>query len=272
MQSGLDRFKNRQTGELSLPGLWDSYRNKMRKVEQFDTNRALEFAFAAHRVNGGYVKQNVLDYTQSPDDPHEVIRHTVKVANKTLIYDALTNVDYGNEFGRAPALTVTQEDIEAVERARDHFRSYTFKSLGNGLNDFQNDIYQAVSKETTDRYAMGLLAYIPTMVERELTQKVVKKTIKNEYAESEHIGARGEKFEGDLIVLDKRYVASYDRYVYTTGQNGNLVSFWTGNNDVKIGDKITVTGKIKSHGIAYQRKEKETVLNYIKIIKVECPT
>ena len=264
MQNGLGRFRNNQTGELSLPGLWDSYRNMMRKVEQFSTSRALEFAFAAHRINDGYVKQNVLDYTQNPDDPNEVVRHTVKVANKTLIYDALTNVDYGNEFGRAPALTVTQEDVEAVERALDHFRSYTFKSLGNGLNDFQNDIYQAILKETTDRYALGLIAYIPSMVEREIRQKAVKKTIKNEYAESQHIGARGDKFEGDLEVLDKRFVARYDRYVFTTGQNGNLLSFWTGNNDVKVGDvfeayKMVETKRTLEDVKAAEQKSSETI-------------
>lgn len=235
-------------------------RHKPSKPMYFETREVIAAAFAAYRRNNGYIKSDSFDY-------HKNI--WVSYANKNLLKD---------HFGRKGEVSVEKltnldiinEDYDNADMAMTHFKRYTFKSLAttntsNGLSDFQQDVLNAVTDENgVERSLIGLVAYIPELVKREKNEAAAKKTMKNEYGDSTHQGTRGDKIEGEFVVLSKKYISSYERFVYSLGMDGNLYSFWSERIQLEVGSTYTLSGKIKGHGETFKTKYPETQLNYVK--------
>lgn len=235
-------------------------RYKPSKPMYFETREVIAAAFAAYRRNNGYLKSDSFDY-------HKNI--WVSYANKNLVKD---------HFGRKSEATthkltdleLTQEDYDNADMALDHFKKYTFKSLGavnssNGLSQFQQDVLAAISNEEgVEKHLIGLVAYIPELVKREKNEAAAKKTIKSDYSDSTHQGEKGDKIEGDFTVLERRFIHSVGRYVYSLGMNGNLYGAWSTNLQMDVGSTYTLSAKIRSHGQSFKYKFPETQLNYVK--------
>lgn len=221
----------------------------------YKTQDALAVSYAAYRKNDGYIKD-----TFRFSEPE----------NKTLFSNKdLLKFQFRTEFRPEDfePLRTTEEDYASVDEALKHFRRYTLGLLGESLSDFQEDVMRAIGNEEVEYNRLGLLAYVPELVNRETKDNALKKKIRTEYRDSVWIGDVGESVEGVCQVLNSHYSTHYERYVYTADYMGNLISFWN-KFEIAEGERRKFKAKVKSKGKNRLFDVNETALNYVKVYKV----
>lgn len=224
-------------------------------IPEYKTQDALAIAYAAHKLNEGYVK-----------DTHrfsEPVNETL-FSNKDILKFQFRPEFRPDDF--KPVKT-TDEDYENVDNALKHFRRYTLGLLGEQLNDFQTDVMETIGQETVPYNKLGLIAYVPELVKREIKENALKKTIRTEYRDSLYIGGVGESVEGVCQILNVHYSSHYERYSYTADYMGNLISFWN-KFEITEGERRKFKAKVKAHTKNRLFDVNETALNYVKLYKV----
>lgn len=233
-------------------------------MEEFPTDRVLELAFAAQRVNGGYQKQT---RRYSEDQPtcysnKELVFYSAYYYNK---YNNMSTDNLWIPDDFAP-VTVTDEDRAAKAAAEKHMRRYTMLALGN-LTNFENDIFTVFSSEKITRQRIGLLAYLPEFVDRDLKEKEYKERLKTEFSDSAHINLH--VIENETVEILKMIpLREYDTYFYFGGIGKDLVSF-SKKDLLEIGEKYSIRARVKKHDQERETGLPITRLNYVKLKKVE---
>jgi hypothetical protein len=214
---------------------------------------ALAFCFAAQRINNGYLK-NTQRYSEDTPTKH---------SNKDMVkqhFGDYSDPDFVD-------FTVTEDDYEGVEIANKHFRRYTMQLLGNSMSDFQKDVFAILNLKDVPFNKLGLLAYVPELVKREVEESKFKKLLRMEYRNSQHIGKVKDPVEGVIKVLNKFWSEQWESFNYVADLNGDLVSFMN-KFDYKIGDRKKIKAKVKDHTKNRNFDVNETRLNYSKLYKV----
>jgi hypothetical protein len=197
---------------------------------------------AAHRINGGYVKEPVWDYYVAP-------AALVKDANKLMV----------KRWIQANDLTeVTAEDIEKGLEVRGHFRSYMFLAIAGKLNDFQKQAYKISQRNEfgpRDSLELAVASCLPMIYERDRARKEFMEALRDS---TQLTGAVGDKVEGEIIVLDTRYNVNFNKYKISAKMVDSYVDFWYNKNIAK-GTVLRIKGKIKA-----MRADNTTQLNYVK--------
>ncbi len=222
-------------------------------AKTFPLQEALAFCFAAHRINGGYLK-NTQRYSE--DNP-------TKHSNKDMVkqhFGVYKDPDFVD-------FTVTEEDYEGVEIAHKHFRRYTMQLLGEGMTDFQKDVFAVLNNKDVPFNKLGLLAYVPQLVEREVEENKFKKLLRMEYRNSQHIGKIKSPVVGVVKILNKFWSEQWESYNYVADLDGDLVSFMN-KFSFNIGDRKKIKAKVKDHTKNRNFDVNETRLNYTKLYKV----
>lgn len=225
---------------------------------EYPTQQLLELAFAAHRVNKGYEKHTRRYSENMPTtfSNKELVAYTVAVGSEQFI---------PHDF---VPLKVTEEDLAAKASADKHMRRYTMLAMGN-LTDFENDVYTAYCSEVMPVNRVGLIAYLPEFVERELQAKIYKQRLKTEFANSTHYTK--DPVVGNCEILkvirvSRDFEESF--YMHFGAIDGNLVCF-AKKEGFAEGVVYQISAKVKG-----QDKERETGLpmtriNYVKLRKTE---
>ena len=228
-------------------------------LKDYDTRRILELSFAAQRINNGYVKDTRRFSEGQP----------TTWSNKEIISFSAAAYYNSNSQPYIPSdfipIKVTDADYAALASADKHMRRYTMLVLGN-LSDFQADVFAAYASERIAVNRIGLLAYLPQFVERELEEKIYKGRLKTEFANSTAI--KEKKIIGELEILKRVYSINYETYFYTAGFNGNLVMF-SNKFQYKNSEVFGFKANVKS-----QQTDRDTglivnKLNYVKLVKME---
>lgn len=234
--------------------------NKMssKNEKKFNTLDVLAVAYAAQRINKGYVKFGSYDY-------HKNI--ILSKANKEIVkehFDCFHSSWRRQEDKIRAQVNVLDEDKQAADNARSHFKKYTLGLLGNSLNDFQKDLFTAVSADEVTASQLGILAYVPEMVKREKAETSLKKTVKNHFQDSKFLGEIGDKFDGSCTIISKQYHTAYERFIYTAESSGDILSFFC-KYELAEGDVKHISGKIKALVQNKKFKVNETRLNYVRV-------
>jgi len=132
-------------------------------TKSFPLQDALAISFAAFRLRGGYVKDT---RRYSEDKPTE---HS----NKDMVkqhFGPYKDPDFVD-------FKANEEDYEGVEIAQKHFRKYTMQLLGDDMTDFQKDVFAVLQMDQVPFAKLGLLAFIPKLVEREIEESKFKKLL-----------------------------------------------------------------------------------------------
>ena len=226
-------------------------------LKTYPTKLLLELAFAANRINQGYVK-TTRRYSEG---------QPTTFSNKEIV--SFTAAHYLQDNPYLPSdfvpVKVTEEDRTALATAEKHMRRYTMLALGN-LNDFQADIFAAYSQTDTPVNSVGLIAYLPQFVERELEDKIYKGRLKTEFADSAPI--KDKKIIGELEILKRIYSVNYETYFYTAGFNGNLVMF-SNKFEYKTGKVFGFRASVKSQITDRDSGLIVNKINYVKLIDME---
>jgi hypothetical protein len=227
------------------------------KKKMYKTQEVLAVAFAAQAKNGGYVK-----VTERFNEPENKTRF----ANKELV-----KLHYSEPSQWIPPdhipLTVTEDDYENVDIAVKHFRRYTLGVIGDQLTGFQKDVFEAVNSDEVDGGKLGVLAYVPELVKREVEENKFKKLLRTQYHASQDVGKEGDDIEGVFKIINRFYSEQWQSYNYIADYMGNLVSFMN-KYDHAVGDHKKFKAKVKGHGKNRTFEVPETRLNYVKLYKV----
>ena len=216
---------------------------------------ALAVAFMADRLNNGYVKET----RRFSEDVPTIFSNKEVVKFYFSEQDNFTPEDY------VKAIPI-DEDFDCVDIALKHFKRYSMELLGNNLTDFQKDVFQCVGSDTVYKNRLGLIAYVPELVRREVEQAKLKKLLRTEYRNSQPIGTFGEPITGNLKILSRTYSANWDSYNYLADNTGNLISFMN-KTKFEVGQRINFKAKVKTHQKNKLFDVNETRINYVRKIK-----
>ena len=228
--------------------------NKTLPLRTVSTQEAMAMAFAAHRVNKGYIKDT---RRFSEDNP-------TQFSNKEIMAFTFKNTDFApNDF---VPFKPQVEDYEAVEEARKWLKRYVLLGLGN-LDEFKRDMIGSVQAEEVPVTNLGRVAFLPEFIRRDKHESALKKEIRIEYRDSQHIGKEKDSVEGVAKILDKFYSNKWETYNFTAVMNGNLVSYMN-KYDKDVGTMVRIKAKVKNHTKNRLFQANETRLNYVKVYKV----
>lgn len=228
--------------------------NKTLPLRTVSTQEAMAMAFAAHRVNKGYIKDT---RRFSEDNP-------TQFSNKEIMAFTFKNTDFApNDF---VPFKPQVEDYEAVEEARKWLKRYVLLGLGN-LDEFKRDMIESVQAEEVPVTNLGRVAFLPEFIRRDKHESALKKEIRIEYRDSQHIGKEKDSVEGVAKILDKFYSNKWETYNFTAVMNGNLVSYMN-KYDKDVGTMVRIKAKVKNHTKNRLFQANETRLNYVKVYKV----
>jgi hypothetical protein len=213
-------------------------------------------AFAAYRINKGYVKE-----TQRYSENNPTKFSNKEIVKYSLEYNADKEAYVPSDFIMPKIL---DEDHIAVAAADKHMRRYTLLGLGD-LNDFQADMFAAYSQDILPVNKTGLIAYLPAFVERELDDKMYKRRLKTEFAES--CAITDKKIVGEMEILKRVYSINYETFFYTAGVNGNLVMF-SNKFEYKVGEMFGFRANIKGQQTDRDTNLTVNKINYVKLVKM----
>lgn len=233
-------------------------------MEKFSTNQILELSFAAYRTNGGYVKQTQRFSEGQPTrySNKELVVYSAHYYNNTHLENTIENY-IPNDF---VPLTVIDKDRDAKAHAEKHMRRYTMLALGN-LSDFESDIFAAYSSEKVPANRIGLIAYLPEFVDRELKDREYKGRLKTEFADSAHVNLHVIE-DKTVEILKMIPLREYDMYLYFGGIDKDLVSF-SKKDFLEIGNKYEIRARVKNHDKERETGLPMTRLNYVKLKRLE---
>lgn len=212
---------------------------------EFTADQVWGCAAAAHRINGGYIKEDQWMHNATPP-------YLAKTANKGLVKKWLREQDF---------VEVTQDDIIAGQAFRDHFKTYTLLAMTGQLNDFQLMALKIASTDTfTGRNLLefAMIACLPSVAERDRDRNALKKDI---YASNQLPGEVGDSVRGMLRVISSNYSTAYNKNRVTGVIEDSFVDFWA-QFSVSVGEEFMISAKIKQ-----QRPNKTTQLHFVKKMK-----
>ena len=219
---------------------------------------ALAVAYAAYRINKETYVKDLRRWENSP----------TQFPNKDIVryyYDRKNNVEWvPTDF---PVFEPTEEDYASVQEALKWMKRYVMLGLGE-LDDFKANMVKELSQDEVRIAGMGRIAYAPEFIKRDRHESSLKKEIRVEYRDSQHLGKEKDPVEAVIAILDKRYSSQWESYNYTAvTTEGNLVSFM---NKFKysVGDMKRIKAKVKAQTKNKLFEANETRLNYVKLYKV----
>jgi hypothetical protein len=227
----------------------------------YPTEKILELAYAAHRINMSYVKNSSINYEEPSAlqvwANKELIGHTAAIT--LMPKDTLFPPWIPENF---VPIEVTDADRDGVAKLHKFFRRYTMLILGDSLNEFQQDMYTAYSMEECGVKQLGYFAYMPSFIERESENIAYSRKIKVEYADSAHLQAKS--FHGNVEIIKRIFLQEWDIYLYFAGTDGNLVSF-SKKDKYEVEAVLNITAKIKSQDSERETGLPMTRMNYVKV-------
>lgn len=228
----------------------------IKSMTTYKTEKLVELAYAAYRVNKGYEK-STRRYSEGQPPTF---------SNKELI--AFSLADWAPDDFKN--LEITDEDRAAKAQGDKHMRRYTMLAMGD-LPDFESDLFAAYSSEEMPIGRVGLIAYLPAFIERQVKDKVYKQRVKTEFNESKHLeGSKLEPTEVEIlkVIPLKNDWLSEPAYLHFGSIGKDLVCF-----SVKqmyaVGETYDIVARIKGKDKERDSGIPMTRLNYVKLRKKE---
>ena len=224
---------------------------------------ALAVAYAVYRINGETYTKDTRRF--SCDE------NKTQFDNKSLVrYYWWKKQDTGDAQYLPTDFEMfepTEADYASVQEALKWMRRYVMLGLGD-LDGFKADMIRELSQDEVRVTAMGRIAFAPEFIKRDMHESELKKEIRVEYRDSQHLGEEKDTVETVIAILDKRHSAQWESYNYTAvTTEGNLVSFMN-KFAYDVGAMLRCKAKVKAQTKNKLFSANETRLNYVKLYKV----
>lgn len=231
------------------------------KVKTFATDEVVALAFAAHRHNGGYVKSTVR--MSEPDKKtiwsnKELVSYTIATESRNK--DKSHHVSITEDF---IPIETTDADIDSIDFAKNHVKKYLVGMLSNDLTPFQQEVHDALVSTEISVTKIGLISYIPELIEKELAAAKLKKQLKADFSDS--VALTG-KLTGTIEIISCKYVEKHEAHAVMASFEGNLVKFFH-RNAVYAGNTFQITARAKDSYPDPRTKCTVTYINHVKLKK-----
>jgi len=207
-------------------------------------------AAVAHRLNGGYLKEDRYDYETD----------TTQHSNRALMKGILVN-HWANS---KPEYAALPEDVEVAALARAHYANQLVLLLNDSTSGFLRSAIAAASAEriNTNMEIRLIAALIKTYHD---DTKLFNLNTFKESLGSVHYGAIKEKIcFANPEVLECRFVQSIGAWSVEAVAKSNLFKWWS-TDKVELGQHREMAGRVKRHESDYRTGVPATALNYVKL-------
>lgn len=225
----------------------------------FSTQRVLELACAAQRLNGEYLKEMTAVYEENGS-----VRF-YRQPNKTHILYSLGAVSWGSEQDprmMPVRLSVEDCDREEVAEIRKYYKRLMFAAV-KGDNDFLTEVNTILNSDEVAMNKIGYVACLPSVHLRDASRNQIEKRIRN--LDKDHIGEVGSQiFNKDCEILESKRSNNFDAFNITAIIDNKMVS-WFSKTNLELGACVVVKAKIKDKTFHWKHKDiNVTRLNYVK--------
>ena len=239
---------------------WNS-QERVLPMKTVPLTEALAVAYAAYRINKKTYIKDLRRFEEAP----------TQFPNKDLVkfyWQKKLNTQEAQWLPSDFAMfEPTEEDYANVQEAIKWMKRYVMLGLGE-LDNFKADMVKELSQDEIKIASMGRIAFAPEFIKRDQHESSLKKEIRVEYRDSQHLGKEKDNVEAVIKILDKRYSAQWESYNYTAvTTDGNLVSYMN-KFDQEIGTMKRIKAKVKAQTKNRLFDANETRLNYVKLYKV----
>jgi len=233
----------------------------IKQMTTYKTEYLIALAYAAYRVNNGYEKQTRRHSENPPTYSNkELIAYTASANNEQSPF-------IPEDF---TPLQVTDADHASVAEGKKHMRRYTMLAMGD-LPQFEADLFAAYSSDEMPIGRIGLIAYLPAFIDRQVKDKVYKQRIKTEFADSKHlVGDRIEPSEVEILKVIPLNNDFYGEPAYLHfGAIGKDLVCFSVKQMYAVGDTYDIVARIKGEDLERDTNTPMTRLNYVKLRKQE---
>jgi hypothetical protein len=226
-------------------------------MKEFTTQKVLELACSAQRVNGAYLKESEAVYAE--DGAYMYTKHT----NKMLMLCTLTPAIWTADPKEQPfPLKVLPEDVAGAEEIRKYYKRLLFAAI-EGENEFQTKVNSLLSSDTVKENEFGWMACLPSVYTRDLVQNKIKKVARS--VEEGYLGAIGSQLvDLDCEILSSVKSKNFEGYNIDAIINNKMAS-WLNKTALNLGACVIVKAKIKDHSKHWKHGNDVTRLNYVKV-------
>lgn len=203
-------------------------------------------ACAANRVNGGYFKEHVFEYTERQAPV------LVKQRNRDLMREFLANPD-----------RILVEDVEQGEQCRNYLeQDITFRALKNKLTDFDNSTRRVLAVKdrfytVSHNYELAVVACLPASFVRSQTRASVQERL----AFCKTIDANvNDKVTLNVEVVESNYSQKFNLYWTKAVTAEDTAVIFSSKEKFDVGSSLTIRGNVKAH------RDNVTQLNYVKVL------
>ena len=199
--------------------------------KKFDTQKILELACAAQRINGKYIKET--DWLFSPPDQNKLY------PNKILILHTLNLVNFHTMPPKH--LKVISEDVTLADEIRKYYRRLSFTVMDDNSDNkhFPNEVNQIFNAPEITTSEVGYLACLPSLYPRDVVRDRIKKYVSK--CANDYLGAVGEEiYDKDCEILDVTRSKNFDAWNITAVIENMMVS-WMSSKELTVGPCVIVT-------------------------------
>ena len=204
-------------------------------------------ACAADRVNGGYFKECVFEYTDN--QPPKM----VKDKNRHIMMHFLANPD-----------RLLVEDVERGEHCRKFLENdLVFRALKGKTTEFDNAVKKVLAVQDrfdshNHKYELAIVACLPASVERSELRQASESRV--QFAQGGLIGKPGDKIQAQIEVLNSNYSKQYNIYWVRGITEADQAVFFSSREAYDTGTHLTIRGTVKAH------RDNLTQLNRVKVL------
>lgn len=205
-------------------------------------------ACAAHRVNGGYFKENAYNWDETTR-----VQSIAKRKNRDIMMELL-----------ADPTQLTVDDIERGEYCRQFLQNdLTFRTLKGKTGDFDNAIRKVLAVTGTfdgyhHKYELAIVACLPASVSRSEIRQNSEARV--QFATGGFIGKEGDKVDLKVEVLNSNFSKQYNIYWVRAITAEDQAVFFSSKESYDPGTHLAIKGTVKAH------KDNLTQLNRVKVL------
>lgn len=216
-------------------------------IDKYTPSDVWAAACAAHRVNGGYFKENVYDSTKGMGAGPKHIR------NREVMMQFL-----------ADPTRLTVDDIERGEHCRKFLESdLTYRTLKNKTGEFDTAIRKVLAVQGAfdawhHKYELAIVACLPQSVERSEVRQNSETRV--QFAQGGYVGNEGDKVDLNVEVLHANFSKQYNIYWVRAITEADQPVFFSSKESYDPGTWLTIKGTVKAH------QNNLTHLNRVKVL------
>jgi len=183
----------------------------------------------------------------------------VQKSNSQLIYSHFFNP-------QTWSANVAEQDQNTAKEIVEYLQGLSFKTMERGLTDFETNVLKFVTSTEVGKDSLGIAASLPKIYLNKLEQDKWEVRESELASHSEYLGVLKTRGEFEVMIENVRYIARTGSHLYCASVDGkHILKFFSDQKIADQGEKVCLSGYVKSHAESRYHGGKETMINRLKI-------